>query len=396
MTQTLDTDTTDLETAAARAMMAGDPAEARRLLEQAVQQDGEKLDLWMSLAACRRRLGDIDAAIAAVDRALTLDPRAFLPLLMRASLLEKLDQAKAAAVAYGVALVQAPALEVLNEATRRAVLHARTVHAAYLADMQACLDAEVARSAGDMDRTETVRLEKFRDDILGKRTRYRQEPMSFFYPDLPSTEFYMRERFPWIATLEAATDVIEGELMQVLAQDTRGFVPYVDYDESLPLDQWRALNKSPDWSAFHLFANGEPVEANCALCPKTVEVLRAMPQPLLPGRSPAAMFSVLKPKTRIPPHVGVSNTRLVVHLPLIVPPLCRFRVGNETRTWRRGEAWVFDDTIEHEAVNDSDQTRIILIFDVWQPALSASEQAAIVSMTQALDRFRGAPTVSSI
>jgi aspartyl/asparaginyl beta-hydroxylase (cupin superfamily) len=101
------------------------------------------------------------------------------------------------------------------------------------------------------------------------------------------------------------------------------------------------------------------------------------------------MFSVLQPRTRIPPHTGVANTRLVVHLPLIVPEGCGFRVGSETRAWREGEAWVFDDTIEHEAWNDSDRPRTILICDVWNPRLSGAERDAITSVMNAMDRFSG-------
>ena len=109
----------------------------------------------------------------------------------------------------------------------------------------------------------------------------------------------------------------------------------------------------------------------------------------LPGRSPAAMFSVLQPKTRIPPHSGVSNTRLVVHLALVIPPECGFRVGNETREWRPGEAWVFDDTLEHEAWNDSDRTRTVLIFDIWSPFLSETEKELVRRVTKAADAFNG-------
>ncbi len=76
------------------------------------------------------------------------------------------------------------------------------------------------------------------------------------------------------------------------------------------------------------------------------------------------------PNTRIPPHHGVANTRLVCHLPLIVPEGCWFRVGAETRLWERGRAWVFDDTIEHEALNPSSALRVILIIDIWHPGLT--------------------------
>jgi aspartyl/asparaginyl beta-hydroxylase (cupin superfamily) len=92
------------------------------------------------------------------------------------------------------------------------------------------------------------------------------------------------------------------------------------------------------------------------------------------------MFSLLAPKTRIPPHHGVANTRLVCHLPLIVPDHCWFRVGAETRPWEPGRAWIFDDTIEHEAANDSDQLRVVLIFDIWHPGLSQPEREAIAAL----------------
>jgi aspartyl/asparaginyl beta-hydroxylase (cupin superfamily) len=119
--------------------------------------------------------------------------------------------------------------------------------------------------------------------------------------------------------------------------------------------------------------------------------LAKMPQPQIAGASPNAMFSLLAPRTHIPPHTGVSNTRLVCHLPLIVPPNCRFRVGATTREWNVGEAFVFDDTIEHEAWNDSDQLRVVLILDLWPPALSPAERDAVAAVISAAGvSFKGA------
>jgi aspartyl/asparaginyl beta-hydroxylase (cupin superfamily) len=133
------------------------------------------------------------------------------------------------------------------------------------------------------------------------------------------------------------------------------------------------------------------VEVNVRRCPRTFQALAGAPQPQVQGRSPASMFSVLQPRTHIPPHTGVANTRLVVHLPLIVPEGCGFRVGGETRDWREGEAWVFDDTINHEAWNRSDEPRTILIFDVWSPRIAPAEREAIAVLIAAIDQFNGAP-----
>ena len=102
------------------------------------------------------------------------------------------------------------------------------------------------------------------------------------------------------------------------------------------------------------------------------------------------MFSALKPRTRIPPHVGVSNARLVLHLPLIVPENCGFRVGSETRSWKVGTAWVFDDTIEHEAWNDSDALRVILIADIWNVFMTDLDRQVYARVVEGIDRFHGA------
>jgi aspartyl/asparaginyl beta-hydroxylase (cupin superfamily) len=55
-------------------------------------------------------------------------------------------------------------------------------------------------------------------------------------------------------------------------------------------------------------------------------------------------------------------------------------VGAETRFWKPGEAFVFDDTIEHEAMNPSDRPRIVFIFDVWHPQLSPVERQAVAAL----------------
>jgi aspartyl/asparaginyl beta-hydroxylase (cupin superfamily) len=103
------------------------------------------------------------------------------------------------------------------------------------------------------------------------------------------------------------------------------------------------------------------------------------------------LFSLLRPGAHIPPHCGLVNTRLICHLPLIVPTGCRFRVGNEVREWRKGVTWAFDDTIEHEAWNDSKETRVILLFEIWRPELTAQEREWVTQLFVGIDRYNGAP-----
>jgi aspartyl/asparaginyl beta-hydroxylase (cupin superfamily) len=160
-------------------------------------------------------------------------------------------------------------------------------------------------------------------------------------------------------------------------------VPYIHYPERVPLRQWKELNNNRDWTAIHLLRNGSAVEGNARHCPQTMAAVAKLPQPHVPGASPNAMFSLLAPRTRIPPHTGVANTRLVCHLPLIVPPDCGFRCGATTRQWVVGETFVFDDSIEHEACNDSGELRDVLIVDLWPPALDAVEREAVARMIAA-------------
>jgi aspartyl/asparaginyl beta-hydroxylase (cupin superfamily) len=119
-------------------------------------------------------------------------------------------------------------------------------------------------------------------------------------------------------------------------------------------------------------------------------VLAQLPLCDIPHYAPGAFFSVLTPHTRLPPHSGTTNTRSIVHLPLLIPEGCGFRVGANVRTWKKGSAWVFDDSIEHEAWNDSDETRIILIFDIWNPLLSAAERDLVRALTVGIGHYYGA------
>jgi aspartyl/asparaginyl beta-hydroxylase (cupin superfamily) len=107
------------------------------------------------------------------------------------------------------------------------------------------------------------------------------------------------------------------------------------------------------------------------------------------GTAPTAVFSLREPKTRIPPHTGVNNARLIAHLPLIVPSGCGFRVGAETRHWEPGKAFVFDDTIEHEAWNDSDQLRVVLILDLRNPYLAPAEREMVTALSAGVGEFYG-------
>src|SRR5262249_19630146 len=139
--------------------------------------------------------------------------------------------------------------------------------------------------------------------------------------------------------------------------------------------------------AYFLINQGVEQPSHMARCPLTMQALKNAPLCHVGSRAPTVFFSILDAATHIPPHSGVTNTRVTVHLPLIVPADCGFRVGNETREWVPGKAWVFDDTIEHEAWNRSDAPRAILIFDIWNPFLSAAERDAVRAATEVVGNY---------
>lgn len=382
--------------AAMQAMAAGDLAGAESALAEAVKRDSASVALWLNLAIVRRQRKDLEGAQSALRQVLTLDNRNFAALLMTATLLDQQGREKEAAVAYGIAIAQAPAERHLDQPTRRALERAREVHGRYVEELGSFIRERAADARDHCAPAERRRVEAFIETTLRRRKRYQQEPTDFYYPGLAPIEFYERGEFPWLPEFEAATGAVQRELGRVLVEDEKEFAPYIQYDDHLPLEQWRELNKNPRWSAFHFYDKGRPVEERCRRAPETFAAVRRLPQAEVALRSPTAMFSVLQPKTRIPPHHGVANFRLVVHLPLVLPPNCGFRVGGETREWRIGEAWVFDDTIEHEAWNESDEIRIILICDVWNPRLSPDERAVIQAVIAATDAFSGTVPAAQI
>jgi len=358
-----------------RAAASGDVPRAIGLLEQAGEADPSQPQLWLKLAALRRATGQPGKALDAVHRALALSELDFMGLVMRASLLEKLapDQA---GEAWARALYQRPPGDLPTQLTE-ALSRGEVLRDAWVATREEKLAAATAEAIAGANEEERSRIVRFRSNVLRKTRPYHSQPTNFAFPGLAEHEFHPRSDHPWLAEVEAATEAIAAELETVMSAERAELVPYIQYDQHEAMAQWRDLNQSRDWTAIHLIRNGETIEANSRHCPKTMALLDRLPQPDIPGAGPNAMYSLLAPRTTIPPHVGINNARLVCHLPLVVPDGCWFRVGAETRHWQPGEAFVFDDTIEHEAANPSDQLRVVFIFDVWHPDLSEVEREAV-------------------
>ena len=204
---------------------------------------------------------------------------------------------------------------------------------------------------------------------------YPQDPTHFRYPGLPRIQFYDPGQFDWAPTIEAATAAICEELAGLLAKGKDELRPFVQNEEGLPLGVGKALPDGRDWGVLALCEQGWVDPDFVRSCPRTWEtLLRHAPVPRVPGWGPSVVFSLLKAGAHIGAHTGMYDTRLICHLPLIVPSGCRFRVGDEVREWEQGKLLIFDDTIEHEAWNDGPEDRVVLIFDIWRPELSEQEK----------------------
>ena len=369
------------------AFRRGDLEAARECYERLVRVDGRDTQQWINLAIVRQRLGDEAGEEEALRSALTRDPMDLLALILRGNLYERQGKSHQASQAYGAAAAVAPPLERLHPDLRPSVTHAREYHRDYTQRVAEFLDSYLAPRMEGFHGEDLRRFRASVDLLVGRRKRYDSQPMVYHYPHLAPIEFFDdRTLFPWIEGLEAAAPAIRDEFLDI-ARTEEGFAPYVTYPEDVPLNQWAELNNSPRWSAFHLMKGGVRVEENAARCPATMAAIAAAPQPTMAARTPAAMFSLLRPHTHIPPHTGVTNARLVTHLALVVPEGCGFRVGNDTREWVPGHAWVFDDTIEHEAWNESDKPRAVLIFDIWHPHLTEPERALVSATMEGLAAF---------
>jgi aspartate beta-hydroxylase len=224
------------------------------------------------------------------------------------------------------------------------------------------------------------------DLMAGRKQLYLQQPRFYLFPGLPQVQFQPRETLPWLAGVEQATADITAELRSLLDEPAL-FEPYIQARADRPNTDASGMLANPDWSALFLWKDGVEQPDVASRCPRTMEALSGVPLCRIPGRTPSILFSRLTPGARIPPHHGLINTRLICHLPLIAPPGSRFRVGNDVREWKEGQAWAFDDTIEHEAANDSGRDRTILIFDVWKPELTAEERDLVAAMFKAIDGY---------
>lgn len=359
------------------AFRQGRTRDARDRFERLTRTGRANVQIWLLLATACQAEQDSAAEEAAIDRLLALEPRLPRAHLMKGDCRARAGDERGALNFYESALLLAPGQPVADD------MRAGLARAEAWVAQQRALAADRREAAltarGHPPETRSARFQKCLDILSGKRRVYLQEPTGCYIPELAQIQFYDTAHFDWVPAIEAAAGAMRAELNALLAERIGDFRPYLQHNPNQPRTDDNRLLDSRDWSALFLVENGRLFEDNISRCPATWQAVQAVPLPRIVN-SPTVMFSLLRGGARIAPHNGMHNARLICHLPLIVPPGCGFRVGNEVRQWEEGKLLIFDDTIEHEAWNDSGEDRVVLIFDIWRPELSEQEREEIAAL----------------
>lgn len=370
-----------LEATAAAAIGRGDGQAALGPMQTLSEHRPDDPAVWMYLGEAARLAGDDATLGTAADRLLALQPRAVRALIWKGDVLERGGNVRLACGFYSRAVRSAETMDPVPASLQPELLRASEA-----------VERLEAVFADHLDRALSVnsssRLRRAADILAGRASIHLQQPTQFYLPGLAQREFFERKEFAWAGEVELATPAIRAELGAALGEQGL-FSPYLTSDHGeVPRDR-TAVTDSADWSALHLMDKGEVKPDMAERFPATLAALTNAPLCRVPGRAPTVMFSLLKAGARIPPHHGVMNARLICHLPLLVPGEGKLRVGGEARGWTEGQLLIFDDSIEHEAWNEANEDRVVLIFDVWRPDVTEDERAGVAAVFGAVDDYGG-------
>ena len=370
---------------AVSALRNNDAASALPHLRRIAEAGGDINPQWLLHAHAYRLLDDDGGEETALQKLLAVDKRHLAALLLMGDLKVRQTDDRAASSFYKAALNMVQAGAQPSADLRPYLLRAQEFLAGAQGRFEEYLVGKM-NAAGVGGKDAPPAINNAIDLLMGRREIFHQQPSMFYYPGMPQREFYERSEFPWLADMESAIPAMQSELAAVMEGQTE-FNPYVESNPHRPRPNNPLLDDSK-WGAYYFWRDGNLVAENAARCPKTVAALESAPIPVIQDRSPMALYSVLEADTHIAPHFGLLNTRLICHIPLVLPGNCALRVGGETREWKAGEALIFDDSFEHEAWNKSNKRRVILLFEIWRPELSSDERSALTTIFEAINEYQ--------
>jgi len=177
------------------------------------------------------------------------------------------------------------------------------------------------------------------------------------FSQVETTPFIDPRQFEWHELVTSEWTKVQSELKTVLSAVDKIPIHQEIVEEAKP------LTDDDKWLSYFFYVYGQRFEKQCSECPDTARLLQK-----IPGMK-TAFFSILSPGKRLPPHRGPYRGVMRYHLPLLVPQHgpCGIRVGDQTATFEEGVGIMFDDTYEHEAWNDTKETRVVLFLDITRP-----------------------------
>ncbi len=393
----LDADPSHIEAltfVAARALAAGRVSDALQFYERLATLRPDDASVLTGLGQARLESGQLDAARAVLGAVLERVADAFVARFHLAQTYERAGDAHAALVHYFRAISDAQAQgRWLNDATTHVSMRGSVQRAMALVDKErlALYDGVLEPLRQRFGASELRRVEHcLRIYLHMEPPPYqdaRQRPSFLYFPSLLATPYLPKSSMPWLQALESSAPTIIEEMLHVL-DEQRGFEPFLRFHK---LEEARSYLTGNDgkggWNAYFFYRHGERYTENCEQCPRTAAALERAPLLRIRDHAPEICFSLLTPGSHILPHRGVTNTRIVVHLPLLIPENAALDVGGEQHVWKVGESVAFDDTYEHEAWNRSANNRVIVLMDAWNPHLTEAEREAVAELVIAIGEF---------
>lgn len=366
---------------AGTALRNGDSPSAIVTLRSYLSKRGDDSDVFNALIITLQRAKDWAAAETVIEQALQSDPQNLQAWMLKGGIEERSQRPRLALQAYKTAQQLGAAFPPSKPGLIRDLNQLSSRIPALMQQLEAQTYQRFKTLGLRESHAEDARFAETLDILFGKKEIFYQQPHQLYVPGLPQKQFYDPYQFEWAKDLIARTPQIKSEI-KTIARNPALFAPYLESGPGTSANSHNAMVDNSDWSAFYLIKDGKEVEGAREICPETFDALRAVDLCQTQGGTPSVLFSLLKPGAHIPPHTGMLNCRLICHLPLIVPPACGLRVGNQTIEWTEGELIAFDDSIEHEAWNHSQDDRIVLLFDVWRPEISLRERELISELLE--------------
>ncbi len=390
------TDPETLSAVADLALRRDDGARAIEFLQRAIQAQPKDLPLAMRYAETLASLQHTAQAVKVLETLLAGTPGFYPGWLLLGCLRDASGDGSGALRAWYQAVTRSQgAGQWLDTDTTPPHLINRVAHAVervrtgcreLLFNSYEKLRQEVG--AGKLDRVDRA-LTGYLGEWDASPMDARQRPKVFHFPGLPVAPYHDPFLHSWAQQLQSSFTEIRAEALLVWQEDQR-FGDFLEHPPGAKVqDYLQGDGPRPSWEAFFFYRHGRRFDANHLRCPRTSEVLESIELCRIAGQAPEICFSVLSPGSHIMPHYGVTNTRLVMHLPLIVPNDCALNlIDAGQHVWQEGKLMMFDDTFQHEAWNRSDKTRIILLMDCWNPHLTQDERLAVKHLIEAISDFQ--------